>query len=325
ISHIKTNSEVLLNLVDDIIDLSLIEAGDLHISKTWHNLNDILRSVYVYHKKKKGIYSSGEVKFHMRINERLNTLNIYTDSIRFRQIFNYLIKNAFKFTYQGYIEFGYQIKKDNLVFYVKDSGIGIPKERHNEIFKVFRKFDVEESKIYQGTGLGLSIAKKLVNLLDGEIWVESEPGKGSVFYFSVPVENINVGETKTVKREVEKDWNDKTILVVDDLDYNYELIVTALKRTKANLLRASDGNEAVEICKKNNNIDLILMDIRMPVMDGYEATREIKKINDHIPIIAQTAYAMFEEREKSLMVGCNDYITKPISKKFLLEVIDKYL
>ncbi len=327
ISQIKSNSGVLLNLVDDIIDLSLIEAGDLKINKAHHKLNDLLKSIYKIHDniKKSLLENSIDINFNLQINNKLDNITIHTDSLRFRQIFSYIIKNSFKFTLKGNVTFGYEIKENNLYFFVKDTGIGIPKDKQKQVFESFTKVEFDPTKIHQGTGLGLTIAKKLVELLDGNIWFDSEPDKGTAFYFTIPIENLNVGVSKKYETVKYKNWESKTFLIVEDLDYNFELIQAALKSTKVNLVRAIHGKEAVEIYKKINSIDLILMDIRMPIMNGYEATKEIKKINHNIPIIAQTAYAFVEEREKSIQVGCDDYITKPINKLYLLEVIEKHL
>ena len=327
IFQIKSNSGVLLNLVNDIIDLSLIEAGDLKLNKAHYKLNDLLRSIYkIQHDVKLTQYeNASSVDFKLNVNKKLDNITIHTDSLRFRQVFSYLIKNSFKFTHKGNVTFGYEIKENNLYFYVKDTGVGIPKDKQKEVFDSFKKVEFDPSKIHQGTGLGLTIAKKLIELLNGYIWFDSEPDKGTAFYFSMPIENLNVSTTKKYQSVRKNNWEGKTFLIVEDLDYNYELIQAALKSTKANLLRAIHGKEAIDLYKKENSIDLILMDIRMHVMNGYEATKEIKKINHKIPIIAQTAYAFVEEREKCIQVGCDDYITKPINKLYLIEVIEKYL
>ena len=327
INQVKTNGEALLGLLDDIIDLSLLETNDLKLNIGQYNLNQILTSIYNFFNEHKKNYSTENVKFRLKIYDKLNSVIILTDVGRFRQIFSSLIKNAFKFTSHGFIEFGYNITQDKgLVFFVRDTGIGIAMNKQKDVFNIFTKLGDNIDKLYQGTGLGLAVTKKIIELIGGSIWFKSEPQKGSLFSFSIPVENLNISiENSTIIPKNEKNWNNKKILIVEDLDYNFELIEAALQKTNAKVIRAKDGKEAIEIYRKNESIDVILMDIRMPVMNGYDATREIKKMNCNIPIIAQTAYAFGEEKELSYRAGCDDFISKPIDKKLLLDLIEKHL
>jgi CheY-like chemotaxis protein len=240
-----------------------------------------------------------------------------------------LIGNAIKFTEKDTIAFGYtQPDPTQLQFYVKDSGIGVPNDKLELIFDRFRQVEDSNTRKYGGTGLGLTISRNLVKLLGGEIWVESVLDKGSTFYFTLPFKPIVAStpiQTPINTEHLHFDWNDKTILVAEDLDINYLFIEKALQKTNVNLVRAVNGEEAISKCKEDNNIDLVLMDIRMPVMNGYEATKEIKKFRKELPIIAQTAHALSEEKGKSLEAGCNDYIAKPIKLNILLPLLNQYL
>ncbi len=241
---------------------------------------------------------------------------IYTDEQKLRQILINLIKNAIKFTHQGYVKFGYKMNEHNLVFSVKDTGIGIEKKHHELIFDRFRQADVDNTREYGGTGLGLSISKSLVEILGGKIWLESEPKEGSTFYILIPY------NTKTHSQKIKSklssgnnlvpDLTSIKILIAEDDENNYDFIHKVLSQTKAELIYAKNGLEALTIVKNSQHLDLIIMDIKMPVMDGLKATREIRKINTTIPIIAVTAYAMKEEKMISLSAGCNDYLPKPI-------------
>ena len=213
-------------------------------------------------------------------------------------------------------------------FYVKDTGIGLPKGKEDEIFERFSKYNNDKERLYGGTGIGLSIAKHLVELMGGEIWVESEPLVGTTFYFTLPfhkIESKQAGKQKKGPKAHVYNWEGKTFLVAEDEEDNFRYIEVALSLSNASLIWARDGKEAVEIFRKISHIDLVLMDIKMPLLDGYSATREIKKIDRNVPVIAQTAYALSEEKDKSLAAGCDDYIAKPISYEDLLSTIHKFV
>ncbi|MDP8217572.1 MAG: response regulator, partial [Candidatus Theseobacter exili] len=233
---------------------------------------------------------------------------------------------------KGSIEFGYVKKAGFLEFYVKDTGIGIPKDRQESIFERFIKADVADKIVRQGAGLGLSISKAYVEMLGGELWLESEKEIGSTFYFTIPYPAEP--EEKIVPEN--DDWSEKSgckansevsglkILVVED-DETSEMLLSALvKEHSKALLKAGTGIEAVNICRNNPDIDLILMDIQMPVMNGYEATRQIREFNNEVVIIAQTAFGLSGDREKAIEAGCNDYISKPIIKNELMSLIQQY-
>ncbi|OFX24373.1 MAG: hypothetical protein A2041_09910 [Bacteroidetes bacterium GWA2_31_9b] len=328
---IKASSNDLLNLINDIIDISKIEADELTINKSLHFVNDILSDMYKLFSQDINL----KIK-HLDLNLELqlnsDRLAIYTDYARFRQIMNNLLNNAIKFTDKGYVSFGYkQITVGNrklLRFFVKDTGIGIPKENHNSIFDRFNRLNDDRKKIYKGTGLGLAISKKLVNMLGGEIGVDSEDMVGSEFYFTLPYQEMDKSLTPNQYINHEKkliDWSMKKLLVVEDTPSNFILIENYLRSTRINILWAKSGKEAITLFKENPQIDIVLMDIQLPGINGYEATKLIKAQNKDVPVIAQTAYALSGEREYSINEGCDDYISKPIKQENLIEILIMFL
>ena len=247
------------------------------------------------------------------------------DDFRLSQIFNNLIGNALKFTKEGQISFGYNLRKNRHVeFFVRDSGIGIPNNKIRMIFDRFGQVDQKENLQVSGTGLGLPISKSLVNLMGGEIWVESDLGKGTTFFFTLPlVIKKPVKETRVLISNKTYNWSNKKILVAEDEELNWLFIREMLRQTGATIQRAHHGREAVDLTREIFP-DAILMDIKMPEMNGIEAVREIRGFNDTVPIIAQSAYVMTEEKEESLLVGCNHFVTKPLDRTTIMELIDSY-
>jgi len=331
ILHINKNSNTLVYLIDDIIDIAKIEAEQLKINKTECNINQIYSEVYNSFLETNEIKENSSTKLILKKGILSDNFTINTDPVRFQQILINLIGNALKYTEKGHVECGYEVKTDKhnsyLEFYIKDTGIGIPEEKHKFIFERFSKLEDSKTKLYRGTGLGLTITKSLVQLLGGKIWLESKENKGSTFFFTIPVEEFK-GQTKKEKKDVDeciKDWKDNTILIAEDEDSNYRVLQMALRRTNINILRAENGQQAVDICKANKKINLVLMDLKMPDINGIEATIEIKKVRPDLPIIAQTAYAMTEDKKTSIAAGCNDYLAKPIKSKVLISTLNKYL
>ena len=247
---------------------------------------------------------------------------IYTDKTKITQVLSNLLTNALKFTHEGFIEFGYHLKDSELEFYVKDSGIGIKPENHDKIFDRFRQADISINKLYGGTGLGLAISKAFVELLGGNIWVQSEIEKGSIFYFTIPYKPVN--EINKTKAPLKKNENSKTIIVAEDDNTNFLLIEELLLDLNVKLIHTKDGQETVDVFKSNPNIDLVLMDIKMPIMTGDEAAIIIKDLKPNIPIIAQSAYALESERKKFYNVF-SDYVTKPMNGEKLIEIISKFV
>ncbi len=326
IEIIKNTGNTLLNLIDDIIDFAKIESGEVQITKSACPVHKVMKELYAYFETELMSNENDDIELILNITQT-EELVILTDQNRFRQIISNLLSNAIKFTERGKVEFGYDIKGEVISFYVKDTGIGIPKHKHKIIFERFRQAEISNKK-FRGTGLGLAITKNLVKLLGGKIFVESKQGKGSVFMFSIPLIRVEAPRKTTEKHITEMssfNWKDKVILIVEDNELNSRLLQKMIEPTGVKVILARDGIPAIEECRKNPDIDLVLMDIQMPDMDGYEATRIIKKLRPDIPVIAQTAYAMTEEREKIMEAGCNDYLAKPIRQRDLLNVLGKYL
>jgi len=331
INNITVAGESLLNLIDDIIDIAKIEADQLKISLSDCNINHLLNELHITFTQVKENYHKGHLNLLLNIPEHDHDLIINSDSYRLKQIFTNLIGNAIKFTDNGTVEFGYSkefISVNNMVmFYVKDSGIGIPDKEKDTIFERFVKLDENRTKLYRGTGLGLAISKKLVELLGGKIWVDSKEKVGSTFYINLPYHVVNKNDV--IDKEKEPigvlNWESKTILVAEDEEMNFLLVKKILEKTRIQIFWAQNGLEAIEIFEQQPNIDLILMDIRMPVMDGYEAAKRIRLINPNVPIIAQTAFAMQGDRELSIASGCSDYIKKPFYPNDLLLMMSNYI
>lgn len=328
IEIIKNTGNTLLNLIDDIIDFAKIEAGEVRIQKSACNVHKVMKELFSFFEKELLRNDKTNIELNLKIPKSQDDLIILTDQNRFRQIFSNLLSNAIKFTKKGDVIFGYKIENSEIIFYVSDTGIGIPEDKLEIIFDRFRQVEFNYTKRFGGTGLGLAITKNLVKLLGGRIMVDSIKGEGSVFRFSLPLIRIDNPPAQFVNNLPEisnYDWNDKLILVVEDNELNSKLLQRMMEPTGVKIIFARDGKPAIEACRINPDIDIVLMDIQMPEMDGYEATRAIKLIRPEIPIIAQTAYAMAEEREKIIEAGCNDYLSKPIRQKDLFQLLSKYL
>jgi signal transduction histidine kinase/CheY-like chemotaxis protein len=327
IEVINKNGNHLLALINDIIDISKVEAGMLSLSANEFSVNELLDEVNELLLKDNHV--SGR-RFDLRSKYALDKGQdiIVSDRTRLKQVLINLVGNACKFTYKGYVEVGYAVHEEFLVFYVKDTGVGLDYDQQQYIFERFMQATIDHRPKHEGTGLGLAISKAFVNLFGGEIWVESEPAGGSVFCFTLPLRKDGRSIIKRHQKNyipMEFNWKDKVILVAEDVTTNFLLIKTALKRTGVTLVWAKNGKEAVEECKKDQQIDLVLMDVRMPVMSGFEATPLIRKMRPELPVIAQTSYAMDGDREKSIESGCTDYIAKPFNIKEFIELIAQYL
>ncbi|NVO21422.1 MAG: PAS domain S-box protein [Bacteroidetes bacterium] len=328
ISIIKNGGKHLLTIINDIIDFAKIDSNQLTISPNNINLNQLLDDILMeteVEKKKAGKHA---VELILKKAFPDNNCTIISDDVRLKQILLNLIGNALKFTEQGSIKIEYGVQSDQIVFCVQDTGKGIAKDKQDIIFERFRQEEESTTRKYGGTGLGLSISKGLVELLQGKIWLESEPGSGASFFFSLPI-SIWTGhidaESKENKPKAKFDFEGKCILVAEDVYSNFRLINYMLSKTNATVIYAENGAQAVDLCRSEERIDLILMDIQMPVMDGYEATSEIRKFLPKLPIIALTAYSFSDKSDESLLKGCNDYLTKPVDKETMLEKARKYL
>jgi PAS domain S-box-containing protein len=323
IEVIIQSSNHLLAIISDIVDISNIEANLIKIVKNDINLNSVLKSLC-----EQFIPKAGEKKIQLICESNVPDSDaiIITDSTKLSQILLNLINNAIKFTDKGYVKVGCLRRGQFLEFNVSDTGIGISEEYHQKIFDHFYQIQHSTSRLYEGTGLGLAISKSNVEIMGGKIWLTSEPGKGTSFFFTIPyekqvAETLVVNEKKVVERFVFP--VKKTILVAEDSESNFKLISYFLSAANTKLIRASNGKEAVELALTNKDIDLILMDIKMPVMDGYTATKLIRESIPDIPIIAQTAYA--DDKTYAIECGCTGFMLKPFDKKGLLKVINELI
>jgi PAS domain S-box-containing protein len=325
------SSENLLSIITDIISIATIEVGQEKIIEKEIDINETLMRLYNHfslNAKKQNI-SFNLTPF---ITDKGNRILI--DENKFIQILNNLLSNALKFTHHGYVNFGYKIIEESanapsfLQFFVEDSGIGIPSEMHKEIFERFRQVENTAVRNYGGSGLGLSITKAYVELLGGKIWLNSELGKGSTFYFTIPLKwakklpSFEKQLTNNANHDIKPNI---TVLIAEDEASNFMLLKELLSGLHIHILWAKNGLEAVEICTSNRNIDLVLMDIKMPIMDGFEATKQIRKFMPDIPIIAQTAYTSDVDKDKAIACGCSNFISKPLKREFLVSIIKEQL
>lgn len=325
IEIIEKSGTRLLNIINDIVDISKIEAGQMNIIFSATNIDEQLQYIQTFfapETQDKGILLL--LKRPLADEETI----IQSDREKLYAILINLVKNAIKYTIKGIIEFGYEKKDNHIEFFVKDTGIGISKDRHNAIFERFIQADFNDKMARQGAGLGLSIAKAYVELLGGKIWVDSEPEKGSIFYFTISC-NIKVEENSCEQINLLPNQEDfpvekLKILVAEDDKISRMLIQKVIEPYSKEIIHARTGVEAVKMCRNNPDLDLILMDIQMPQMNGFEATREIRKFNKEIIILSQTAFALEGDREKTIQIGCNDYISKPIDKVELSRLIRYY-
>ncbi len=328
---INVSGNHLLGIVEGLFDFTLIESGEMKVQKAKVNLSSFFNEVQEIIIKEQQTKNKQQIKLSFVIPKNIQKLEIVTDAVKLRQILINLLKNALKFTHQGIVECGCSIDKSAvpsvLKFYVKDTGIGIPKENYDIIFQVFRQVDDTHVRGYGGTGIGLAISKRLTELLGGSMGVDSIVGQGSTFYFTLPYKEVEIGsQEKTPKLDNKAlKFKGKKILFVEDDETSVELINVFLQNEEVDLIWASNGKLAVQKCKENPDIDLVLMDINMPIMDGLEATRKIREFRSDLPIIAQTAYAIAGDSEKCLAAGCNDYISKPIDKTRLFKLLTRYV
>lgn len=332
INIIRERGNDLLRIIDDIIDIAKIESGQIKIEIRECAVNQLMTNLMVTLTEVKRKTAKNNIVLNCLPGKTDKHFTIMTDANRLRQVMTNLIENSLKFTHEGFVEFGYTLTQAEdlpvIEFFVRDTGIGIPPEMHQIIFERFRQVDDTNTRKYGGTGLGLTISKNLIKLLGGEIQLISDIGKGTTFKIRLPLQMPATVVPEPLKQPApvpsSGDWTKKNVLVVEDEDSNFFLMERILRKTGARLIWAKNGLEAVEMVNKQD-VDVILMDIRMPVMDGYEATGIIKQSKPSIPIIAQTAYALKGEREKSLSAGCDGYISKPIDSRELILLLQKFL
>lgn len=323
IDIVAKSGDRLLHTFNNFMQASMIETGQVSMHYSHINLNGEFGDLYADFKdeaKRKNL------TFHFYSDLPDNSANIYTDSEKLSAILSQLLKNAIKYSHSGdEVTFGYVLKNEVLEFYVKDRGTGIQEERLQAIFDKFTQADIENTNALEESGLGLKVAKAYVELLGGTIWFQSVENKETTFFFTIPFK-IMKGDADNKTASVKYKIADKPkILIAEDDPYTKNYLTIILQNMCSEILYADNGLDAVAICRRNPDIDLILMDIKMPQMNGYEATREIRKFNNDIFIIAQTAYAMASDRKKAMEAGFNDYISKPINKSELIAMIENSL
>lgn len=323
---VQYNSRNLLSIVDDLIEMSKIDSDLIKPNYSSINLDSLLQSVF-----ESATFSNKNPLVAVKLQEPSEKLkgNIVTDVIKLNQILINLINNALKFTDEGFVILDYEINhtKNQIIFEVKDSGIGMPEEFRDKIFKRFNKINAKKISANEGLGLGLAISKSYVEMLGGEISVETKEGLGSTFTFTTPLKYAKNDDDYTEKINQIVNYhlgNEEVVLVAEDDNINYKLIEKLLKIFNFKVIRAKDGLEAVELCKTNHEIDLVFMDIKMPNLDGYGAFEIIREFNKEVPIIAQTSYSFPEEVDKIKKLGFNDFISKPLEKEKLYELVKKY-
>jgi PAS domain S-box-containing protein len=324
---IHENGHQLLRLVNDIIDIAKIESGQLTIINYKNDLKGICSNLYhtynqmLIEKEKENVQL--ELDFQLTDAQSL----IYGDGNRIHQVLDNLLNNAIKFTSKGSVRFGVQLHNNRLEFFVKDTGIGIPADKKDLIFERFRQLDESTTREFGGTGLGLTISQKLATLMNGKLWFESEINKGSSFYFTIPYKPLNEPEPEQVEYEEQTNyhWRGKKIMLVEDDPFSQDLMKELLKDTQADIIVCDSGEKAIQHAKQDNPLDLILMDIQLPGMDGIQAIETIRSFNSEVPIITQTAHAMEEYQNKSMKAGATDHISKPIELTELMNIINSHL
>ncbi len=340
---INISGKHLLGIIEDIFDLSMIESGDFNIQKGSFEITEFLDDFATTVKFEQEKEDKQNIEIRYTPPENCKNLRINSDSQRIKQIFTHLIKNSLRFTHQGFIEYGFSKEiynnKPVLKFFVKDTGIGISNEKQKIIFDIFRQIDDTDTRKYEGIGIGLSVAKRITEFLGGSLWLESNRDKPtgnkksdeyvSQFYFTIPFDTEDnktiINDNAELKVKSEPEINNLKILIAEDDIHSFNYLKIIINNFAKEILHTKTGEGTVKCFQENLDIDLILMDINMPIMNGYDATRKIREINKDVVIIAQTAFALSGDREKAIEVGCNDYITKPLRKKVLFEMIGKYL
>ncbi len=325
INIINESGNRLLGTINDIIEISKIESGDTKVNLAPIEIDDFLSYCYnLFHPE--AVHKNIGLSYIEPGGQSIK--RIMSDKNKLDSIMANLLKNALKFTEKGDIRFGYEVRKNKVLFFVSDTGSGIEEDKIKSIFDRFVQGDNTDTRSYEGSGIGLSICKSYVELLGGAIWVNSEVNKGSTFYFTLPYNDIikhNIPNEKMDQIIKETLAKKIKILIVDDDNVSTRLLSVVLNNYGFELLTVKNGVDALKSCKDNPDINLVLMDIQMPEMNGHQTTRQIRKFNKDIYIIAQTAYAYVEDEERAIQSGFNDYITKPIIKDELVLALEKYL
>ena len=325
IQIIEKSGVRMLNIINDIIDISKIESGLMEMNIRESNINKQIEYIYTFFKPE---VEGKNMQFTRNTPLAAEEAIIKTDKEKLFAILINLVKNAIKYSEKGFIDIGYVKAGKHIKFYVEDSGIGIEKDRLQAIFKRFVQADISDKEARQGAGLGLAISKAYVEMLGGKLWVESELGKGSTFYFTVPCElNMKEASSKPSEHDVidlDSQIRNLNILIVEDNEESALLLSTLLKKNSRKISHAKNGFEAIEFCRNNLDVDIVFMDMKMPEMNGYEATQKLRQFNKEVVIISQTAFGLAGDDEKAIEVGCNAYLSKPIKKSELMTLLERY-
>lgn len=325
IKVIEQSGHRMLTTINDLIDISKIEAGQMEVKHTEFNLNDQLDYLHDFFEAE---LAGKNIQYTKQPGLSHSKATLRSDQDKVLAIFTNLLKNAVKFTQTGEIVFGYRRKDDQLECFVRDTGSGIPPERLKAIFDRFVQADLDATKAHEGSGLGLSIAKAYVKMLGGQIHVKSELNHGSEFRFTLPYQDLSPQRIEpTVENSAPNsiEHHNMVMLIVDDEEYARAYLTALFERKCKKLFLANNGAEAITICQQNNNINIVLLDIKMPGINGYETLKQIKQINPNLKVIAQTAYAMASDRKNAIDAGFDAYISKPINKMVLFELIDQLM
>ena len=317
---LNESSDRLINTVSNFMEISLISSGNQEVNKKDFNPEHVITNVA---EQFRPLCDGKNLSLILEIPSAGNGVRIYSDRELLFKILRHLMDNAVKFTSRGSITLGYKINDNEFIFFVEDTGMGISEEGKQTIFNNFMQEDNSYTRGYEGCGLGLSIATGLVELLDGAIWLDSEKGKGSTFYFKLPIQQITYDTDEIIPRKGKAEGV-KTILVAEDDEINFFYINILLKSELTKIIHARDGQEAIDICKTHPEISAVLIDLRMPVIDGFEAAGLIKAFRSDLPIFAVTAYSGGEEKQHAKESGCDEFITKPIEKELLIEKLARY-
>ncbi len=333
IEIIEQSGNNMLNLLTDIIEFSRLESGDYKLNNEEFQVEKYIEDLFDRFNNELKLKNEKDLQLSLSKPEGDQMVVLNQDKSCLTQILNSLFQNAKKFTNRGSIEIGFELIEKEIRFYVKDTGIGIEKEKQEIIFQRFRQVEEEKTRTYSGAGLGLAISNNILEIMGSKIWVESEYGTGSTFYFTLPVYRIDkTSHPEHAESSGEDHGQDtplmltgKIILIVEDEITNYLVLENFLQKYNPEILWAKNGETAIDIVHSRKDIDLILMDIRLPGIDGMQATRTIRQFNTNIPIIAQTAYALQEDIDRAFESGCDDLITKPINFELLIEKMQVFL
>ena len=325
ITMITKSSQTLVKMFDNIIDASKLQSNQISFRKEWFDIKDILKEIEIELREDESRNIDDKVFINVIYPDENQKIKMYTDIFRVRQVMGQLIENAIEHTEEGEIEIGAKLGDKQIRFYVKDSGKGIDKDKQSEIFSLFESEEHAFTFESGGSGLGLSISKEMIEQLGGKIWFDSVVNQGTTFFISFPEKNYRIEKIETNNADKKPtDWADKTILIAEDVEFNFIFLREIIAPTGAKVIWAKNGLEACQVVDENNSIDLILMDLQMPEMNGYEAAGYIKKKRPQLPIIAQTAFMMANEDEKCYKIGCDGFISKPIRARQLIATIKKF-